>query len=221
MPQSAAVRTLIWINAANFHLAAAAMRLSVSSRPSAASVASIPGLAVLPVSAARSGCATWPSLRPVRSAKARSAASSASGVNPYRPARWPGRAASAAPPGSAGRRLSARSAGGRARQEGGGVRQLHQCLRPLLQRRHQPADARRRGVVQHQAGPVRQPLHHFARSDARRPPGAYRRRSGRSAWRSPCARRRAPDPVQVEQPDRLRRGPAPPTSPCPQPSRSR
>lgn len=40
------------------HIDAAAIRASASSRPNAASVASIPGLTVEPVSAARNGCAT-------------------------------------------------------------------------------------------------------------------------------------------------------------------
>ena len=40
------------------HPASAAIRASASSRPSAISVASIPGLTVLPVSAMRSGCTT-------------------------------------------------------------------------------------------------------------------------------------------------------------------
>jgi malonate transporter and related proteins len=48
--------------------ATAPMRVSASSRPRAAKVASMPGLTVLPVSAARSGWATWPSLRPAASA---------------------------------------------------------------------------------------------------------------------------------------------------------
>ncbi len=51
--------------AATDYSEAAAILASTSSRPSAAAVASMRGLAVLPVSAARSGCATWPSFRPV------------------------------------------------------------------------------------------------------------------------------------------------------------
>ena len=48
--------------------AAARMRSIASVRPSAQSTASIGGLCVLPVSATRSGCATWPSLTPFTSA---------------------------------------------------------------------------------------------------------------------------------------------------------
>ena len=41
---------------------------SLRRAPSAASVTSMPGLVVVPVSAARNGCATWPNFRPDRSA---------------------------------------------------------------------------------------------------------------------------------------------------------
>ena len=79
----------------------AASLASTSSLPSAAKVASMPGLTVLPVSAARSGCATWPSLRPLVSANVRSVASIAAGRILSRLVPRRHRAASASPPASA------------------------------------------------------------------------------------------------------------------------
>ena len=69
------VRPVIWQFVAQV-VAASARRARLSSRPSTAMTSKIGGEAVLPVSAARKGCAAWPNFSPCASAKARTAASS-------------------------------------------------------------------------------------------------------------------------------------------------
>src|SRR4029078_7354650 len=69
------------------HCTRSRIRARDSSRPSISSTSQMPGDVDLPVRAARSGCATLPSFRPVSPAKARTSASSASGFQEGRASR--------------------------------------------------------------------------------------------------------------------------------------
>ena len=119
-----------------------AIRARLSSRPSATSTSKIGGDAALPVSAARSGCATLPSFTPSASAKARTACSSVAASQAT--ARAPPRAARGglAPPRRASAAAFSSSASGRSGgQEPRRIEEVDERLRALLQCRQQRDEA--------------------------------------------------------------------------------
>ena len=118
---------------------ASAIRARLSSRPSSTSTSNIPGEVARPVSAARSGCATWPSLTPAALGNLPHRLLRRLGASirqaPERAA-WTRASRSGASPSSRAAAFSSMSSGTRLEQEGRAFGQFVEILRARLQHRH-------------------------------------------------------------------------------------